>query len=111
MQAAAVALSRSIGILHYEVDMVARMSRNNAPSIVSEFSRTNLTAHVKYLRTLKQKRNTVGPSIRELRMRKGCSQASLSTRLKMGGLELFSKRLAKVECGLIAVRNHDPSVF
>jgi transcriptional regulator with XRE-family HTH domain len=55
----------------------------------------------------KQKQNVVGPSIRELRMRKGWSQASLSARLKLAGWKCSRSRLAKIECGLITVRDYD----
>jgi transcriptional regulator with XRE-family HTH domain len=55
----------------------------------------------------KQKQNIVGPSIRALRMRKGWSQESLSTRLKMAGWNCSRSRLAKIECGLITVRDRD----
>jgi transcriptional regulator with XRE-family HTH domain len=55
----------------------------------------------------KQKQNVVGPSIRALRMRKGWSQASLSARLKMAGWNCSRSRLAKIECGLITVRDYD----
>jgi len=55
----------------------------------------------------KQKQNVVGPSIRALRMRKGWSQASLSARLKMAGWNCSRSRLAKIECGLISVRDRD----
>jgi transcriptional regulator with XRE-family HTH domain len=56
---------------------------------------------------VKQKQNIVGPSIRELRMGKGWSQASLSMRLKMAGWNCSRSRLAKIECGLITVRDRD----
>ena len=55
----------------------------------------------------KQKQNVVGPSIRALRMRNGWSQASLATRLKMAGWNCSRSRLAKIECGLITVRDRD----
>ena len=59
----------------------------------------------------KQKQNVVGPSIRALRMRKGWSQASLSARLKMAGWNCSRSRLAKIECGLITVRDRDLPYF
>jgi transcriptional regulator with XRE-family HTH domain len=55
----------------------------------------------------RHKQNIVGPSIRALRMRKGWSQASLSRRLKMAGWNCSRSRLAKIECGLITVRDRD----
>ena len=63
------------------------------------------------LRETKQKQNIVGPSIRELRMRKGWSQASLSLRLKMAGWNCSRSRLAKIESGLIIVRDRDLPYF
>ena len=72
-------------------------------------SRGSLPAQAEYPRyvKIKQKQNIVGPSIRELRMRKGWSQASLSVRLKMAGWNCSRSRLAKIECGLITVRDYD----
>jgi transcriptional regulator with XRE-family HTH domain len=55
----------------------------------------------------KAQTNVVGPSIRALRMRKGWSHESLSTRLKMAGWNCSRSRLAKIECGLITVRDRD----
>jgi transcriptional regulator with XRE-family HTH domain len=40
-------------------------------------------------------------------MRKGWSQESLYTRLKMAGWNCSRSRLAKIECGLITVRDRD----
>jgi transcriptional regulator with XRE-family HTH domain len=57
------------------------------------------------------KLNIVGPSIRELRMRKGWSQASLSARLKAAGWNCSRSRLAKIESGLVTVRDHDLPYF
>jgi hypothetical protein len=68
-------------------------------------------AEIEYSRCVKQKQNVVGPSIRELRMRKGWSQASLSMRLKMAGWNCSRSRLAKIECGLITVRDRDLPYF
>ena len=59
----------------------------------------------------KLKQNAVGPFIRALRMRKGWSQASLSARLEMAGWKCSRSRLAKIECGLITVRDRDSPHF
>jgi hypothetical protein len=44
-------------------------------------------------------------------MRKGWSQASLSMRFKMAGWNCSRGRLAKIECGLITVRDRDLPYF
>jgi transcriptional regulator with XRE-family HTH domain len=53
------------------------------------------------------KHNIVGPSVRVLRMRKGWTQEYLSSRLKKAGWNCPRSKLAKIECGLIIVRDHD----
>jgi hypothetical protein len=68
------------------------------------------TVYSHFVKT-RPKLNIVGPSIRALRMRKRCSQASLSARLKLAGWNCQRSRLAKIECGLITVRDHDLPYF
>ena len=76
-------------------------------------SRGSLPGQTVYAQSVntKQEQNVVGPSIRALRMRKGWSQASLSARLKLAGWNCSRSRLAKIECGLITVRDRDLPYF
>ena len=71
----------------------------------------SLPAQTVYAESVNTKQNVVGPSIRALRMRRGWSQASLSARLKLAGWNCSRSRLAKIECGLITVRDHDLPYF
>jgi hypothetical protein len=71
--------------------------------------RGRLPVQAEYFHHIKinRKQNILGPSIRQLRIRKGWSQAALSMRLKMAGWHCSRSRLAKIECGLITVWDYD----
>jgi transcriptional regulator with XRE-family HTH domain len=52
-------------------------------------------------------KNIVGPQVRKLRVARGISQASLAAVCQRGGWDVGRGLLAKIECGVRCVEDHE----